>query len=75
MGCGCVFSEFGIGRRREFRTHDLVTKTIYEGYQQVCAKEGTTPEGNTAGTRNAFFTIKYNVPAISTIITCYWYNC
>lgn len=67
---GCVFSEFGTRRRRDFKTHDLVMKTIHvtnEDYKQVCAKQGTTPKGNVAGTSNVFLAMKYNVPAIGTV--------
>lgn len=70
---GCVFSEFGTRRRRDFKTHDLVLKTIYEtneDYKQVCAKEGTTPKGNAAGTSNVFLAMKYNVPVIGTVGKC-----
>lgn len=67
---GCVFSEFGTRRRRDFKTHDLVMKTIYETneeYKQDCAKEGRTPKGNAAGTSNVYLAMKYNVLAIGTV--------
>lgn len=67
---GCVFSEFGTRRRRDFKTHDLVMGTIKntnEEYKKECEKEGKTPKGTIAGTSNVYLAMKYNVVAIGTV--------
>jgi nicotinate phosphoribosyltransferase len=67
---GCVFSEFGTRRRRDFKTHDLVMKTIYETneeYKKECVAAGITPKGSVTGTSNVYLAMKYNVPAIGTV--------
>jgi nicotinate phosphoribosyltransferase len=67
---GCVFSEFGTRRRRDFKTHDLVMKTIHEtneAYKKECAAAGVAPKGNLAGTSNVYLAMKYNVVPIGTV--------
>ncbi|KAF1800768.1 Quinolinate phosphoribosyl transferase [Mucor lusitanicus] len=67
---GCIFSEFGTRRRRDFKTHDLVMKTIYETteqYKKDCAAKDQAPKGNCAGTSNVFLAMKYNVVPIGTV--------
>ncbi|KAI8372457.1 nicotinate phosphoribosyltransferase [Blakeslea trispora] len=66
---GCVFSEFGTRRRRDFKTHDLVMNAIHQThqeYQKKCEESGTTPKGNVSGTSNVYLAMKYNVPAVGT---------
>lgn len=73
---GCVFSEFGTRRRRDFKTHDLVMKTIYETsqeYKQECNKSGQSPKGSFSGTSNVYLAMKYNVLAIGTVGKVYFY--
>lgn len=67
---GCVFSEFGTRRRRDFKTHDLVMKTIFdtnEKYKKECAAAGISPKGNLSGTSNVYLAMKYNLLAIGTV--------
>lgn len=67
---GCTFSEFGTRRRRDFKTHELVMKTICdtnEEYKKECAVNGTNPMGAFSGTSNVHLAIKYNVLAIGTV--------
>ncbi|GAA5804759.1 nicotinate phosphoribosyltransferase [Helicostylum pulchrum] len=67
---GCVFSEFGTRRRRNFKTHDLVMKSIYqtsEAYKEECQKLDKAPKGSFSGTSNVFLAMKYNVLSIGTV--------
>lgn len=67
---GCVFSEFGTRRRRDFKTHDLVMKTICDTnqeYRKECESNGTTPKGTISGTSNVYLAMKYDVLAIGTV--------
>ncbi|KAG2231981.1 nicotinate phosphoribosyltransferase [Thamnidium elegans] len=67
---GCVFSEFGTRRRRNFKTHDLVMKSIYqtsEAYKEECQKLDKVPKGSFSGTSNVYLAMKYNVLAIGTV--------
>lgn len=74
---GCIFSEFGTRRRRDFKTHDLVMKTIYETneqYKKDCAAANQSPKGNCAGTSNVLLAMKYNVLPIGTVGKSFVYN-
>ena len=67
---GCVFSEFGTRRRRDFKTHNLVMGTlhqVYEEYKKECEEENKTPKGALSGTSNVYLAMKYNVVAIGTV--------
>ncbi|KAJ5981719.1 hypothetical protein N7522_013347 [Penicillium canescens] len=61
---GCVFSEFGSRRRRDYHTQDLVmkglTRAAEEGKRQGWA-------GALSGTSNVHFAMKYGVPAVGTV--------
>ncbi|KAI8372620.1 nicotinate phosphoribosyltransferase [Choanephora cucurbitarum] len=66
---GCVFSEFGTRRRRDFKTHDLVMDAInrtHKEYQKKCEESGVAPKGSVSGTSNVYLAMKYNVPAVGT---------
>lgn len=69
---GCVFSEFGTRRRRDFKTHDTVMgaihKTVKE-YKEECAAKGQEPKGFCAGTSNVYLAKKYDVTPIGTVGT------
>lgn len=74
---GCIFSEFGTRRRRDFKTHDLVMKTIYETneqYKKDCFTANQSPKGNCAGTSNVLLAMKYNVLPIGTVGKLFVYN-
>jgi nicotinate phosphoribosyltransferase len=67
---GCIFSEFGTRRRRDFLTHDLVVKSIVEAnnsYKLECEEKGAEPKGICGGTSNVYLAQKYNVNAIGTV--------
>jgi nicotinate phosphoribosyltransferase len=61
---GCVFSEFGSRRRRDYHTHDLVMKGLCRA-----AEEGKRQgwKGVLTGTSNVHFAMKYNVGAVGTV--------
>ena len=64
MENGCVFSEFGTRRRRDYRTHDLVM-------QGLTRAAGTASEhgwkGKLSGTSNVHFAMKYGVAPVGTV--------
>lgn len=61
---GCVFSEFGSRRRRDYHTHDLVMKGLCRA-----AEEGKRQgwKGVWSGTSNVHFAMKYNTGAVGTV--------
>ncbi|KAJ5895595.1 Nicotinate phosphoribosyltransferase [Penicillium taxi] len=61
---GCIFSEFGTRRRRDYHTHDLVMKGLYRA-----AEEGKSHDwkGVLTGTSNVHFAMKYDVNAVGTV--------
>lgn len=61
---GCVFSEFGSRRRRDYHTHDLVM----QGLSRAAAegkKQGW--KGAFTGTSNVHFAMKYDTNAVGTV--------
>lgn len=61
---GCVFSEFGSRRRRDYHTHDLVM----QGLSRAAAegkKQGW--KGVFTGTSNVHFAMKYDTNAVGTV--------
>ncbi|KAK7537575.1 nicotinate phosphoribosyltransferase [Phyllosticta citricarpa] len=61
---GCIFSEFGSRRRRDYHTQD----TVLQGLLQA-AKEGQDKgyEGKLSGTSNVHFAMKYGIPPVGTV--------
>ncbi len=61
---GCVFSEFGTRRRRDYHTHDLVMK----GLKRAAATGAENRfEGKLSGTSNIHFAMKYGIPPVGTV--------
>ena len=64
MENGCVFSEFGTRRRRDYHTHDLVM-------QGLTRAAGTATErgwkGKLSATSNVHFAMKYGIPPVGTV--------
>jgi nicotinate phosphoribosyltransferase len=58
---GCVFSEFGSRRRRDYHTHDLVVKGL------LAASQALDGPGRLQGTSNVHFAMKYNLTPIGTV--------
>lgn len=64
LEAGCLFSEFGSRRRRDYRTHDLVMQGLCASAQKGM-EEGW--KGKLTGTSNVHFAMKYGVPAVGTV--------
>jgi nicotinate phosphoribosyltransferase len=61
---GCVFSEFGSRRRRDYHTQDLVMKGLSRAAEE--GKKQGWP-GVMVGTSNVHFAMKYNTGAVGTV--------
>ncbi|KAJ5121089.1 Nicotinate phosphoribosyltransferase [Penicillium bovifimosum] len=61
---GCVFSEFGSRRRRDYHTQDLVMKGLCRAAEE--GKKQGWP-GVLTGTSNVHFAMKYNLSAVGTV--------
>lgn len=61
---GCIFSEFGSRRRRDYHTQDLVMEGLCRA-----AKEGEQQgwKGKFSGTSNVHFAMKYGVNPVGTV--------
>ena len=64
MEHGCVFSEFGTRRRRDYHTHDLVMHGLTRA-ATTASKQGW--KGNMSGTSNVHFAMKYKVAPVGTV--------
>jgi nicotinate phosphoribosyltransferase len=64
LGNGCIFSEFGSRRRRDYHTHDLVLKGLCRAAAD--SKEKGT-KGVFSGTSNVHFAMKYGVNPSGTV--------
>ena len=62
---GCVFSDFGARRRRDYTTQDLVIQGLADAAKEAQASSFT--EGKFAGTSNVHFAMKHNVPPVGTV--------
>lgn len=58
---GCLFSEFGTRRRRDYHTQDLVL-------QGLCSQTAAGGTGRLSGTSNVHFAQKYKLKPIGTVI-------
>ena len=61
---GCIFSEFGTRRRRDYKTMTLVIQGLVDA-----AEEGRTSDyaGKLSGTSNVHFAMQYGIPAVGTV--------
>ena len=61
---GCLMSEFGTRRRRDYHTHDLVIQGLSRA-----AKDGRSRgwKGRLTGTSNVHFAMRYGLPAVGTV--------
>ena len=57
---GCIFSEFGTRRRRDYHTQD----TVLQGLKRAATISGN---GIFSGTSNVHFAMKHNLPPVGTI--------
>jgi nicotinate phosphoribosyltransferase len=61
LSAGCVVSEFGSRRRRDFHTQDLVIKGL------VRASKENDFSGTLSGTSNVYFAMKHGIPPVGTV--------
>ncbi|KKY15698.1 putative nicotinate phosphoribosyltransferase [Phaeomoniella chlamydospora] len=61
---GCLLSEFGSRRRRDYKTHDLIMKGLCQASQEAKVAGWT---GKFAGTSNVHFANKYGVAPVGTV--------
>ena len=61
---GCVFSEFGTRRRRDYHTHELVMQGLIVGAED--GKRRGWP-GKLSGTSNVHFAQKFGIPPVGTV--------
>lgn len=61
---GCIFSEFGTRRRRDYKTMTLVIQGLIDA-----ANEGRTQglPGKLSGTSNVHFAMQYRIPPVGTV--------
>ena len=64
MEHGCVFSEFGTRRRRDYHTHDLVMQGLVRAARIASEQKW---KGKLSGTSNIHFAMKYGVPPVGTV--------
>lgn len=64
MERGCVFSEFGTRRRRDYRTQDIVMRGLTRA-ASTASERGW--KGKMGGTSNVHFAMKYRVPPVGTV--------
>ena len=64
MDSGCVFSEFGTRRRRDYHTHDLVMQGLTRA-ASTASEQGW--KGKLSGTSNVHFAMKYGIPPVGTV--------
>jgi nicotinate phosphoribosyltransferase len=61
---GCVFSEFGSRRRRDYHTHDLVLQGLRQAADD--GKHNDWP-GKLSGSSNVHFAMKHEIPPVGTV--------
>lgn len=64
MENGCIFSEFGTRRRRDYHTHDLVMQGLTRA---ASTAKGRGWKGKLSGTSNVHFAMKYGMPPVGTV--------
>ena len=61
LEAGCVFSDFGSRRRRDYHTHDLVIQGL------VRASKKCDGPGKLTGTSNVHLAMKHGIPPVGTV--------
>ncbi len=61
---GCVFSEFGTRRRRDYHTQDLVMQGLIRASTDA---QGRGWKGKLSGTSNVHFAMKHGIPPVGTV--------
>ncbi|SMR52240.1 unnamed protein product [Zymoseptoria tritici ST99CH_1E4] len=63
---GCVFSEFGSRRRRDYKTHEMVIQGILQA-QEEAKNNGKNWKGKLTGTSNVHLAMKHNTTPSGTV--------
>jgi nicotinate phosphoribosyltransferase len=61
---GCIFSEFGTRRRRDYHTQDLVLKGLIQAAEESKSKDWP---GKLSGTSNVHFAMRYDLQPVGTV--------
>ncbi|MCJ1357025.1 MAG: nicotinate phosphoribosyltransferase [Icmadophila ericetorum] len=61
---GCIFSEFGTRRRRDYHAQDLVLQGLMRAAEEGKAGSGM---GKLSGTSNVHFAMRYKIPPVGTV--------
>ena len=61
---GCLFSEFGTRRRRDYHTHNLVLQGLMRSAADAKMRGW---QGKLTGTSNVHFAMKYGIPPVGTV--------
>ena len=61
LEAGCLFSDFGSRRRRDYHTHDLVIQGL------VRASKKSDSPGKLTGTSNVHLAMKHGIPPVGTV--------
>lgn len=64
LEAGCVFSEFGTRRRRDYHTQALVFRGLVRASKEA-AKKGLP--GKLSGTSNVHLAMRFNIPPVGTV--------
>ncbi|CAK1354032.1 Nicotinate phosphoribosyltransferase [Cercospora beticola] len=64
LEAGCVFSEFGSRRRRDYKTHDLVIQGLLAARKEA---EGKDWKGILTGTSNVHLAMRYGLNPVGTV--------
>lgn len=64
MEHGCIFSEFGSRRRRDYHTQDLVIQGLKRAAVDA---EAQGWKGKLSGTSNVHFAMRYGIPPVGTV--------
>lgn len=66
LEAGCVFSEFGSRRRRDYKTHEMVIQGLIEA-QKEAETNGKGWEGKVTGTSNVHMAMRFGITPIGTV--------
>ena len=64
LDSGCIFSEFGTRRRRDYQTQDLVLQGLLRAQNEASKKQWT---GKVSGTSNVHFAMKHGLLPVGTV--------
>lgn len=63
---GCLFSEFGSRRRRDYKTHELIIQGLVEASKEA-QTNGKDWKGKFTGTSNVHLAMRYGIQPIGTV--------